>query len=184
MASSRLARAITALGLLVSATGARAYVSEVGALAQVFPGATQISSQQFLVDDAQRAELQSALGYRPRERIVTLHSGRRDGQLLGHALVMNDVAKTLRVTFLVAIDPEGRVDQVVLLAFREPRGQEIEREVFRRQYVGLTRADPIRRGHDIRNISGATLSVDAMSRGVKRALLLLEMFMPSAEAGS
>ena len=61
--------------------------------------------------------------------------------------------------------------------FREPRGGEIDRARFRAQYHGKTLADPIRRGRDIRNITGATISVDSLSRGVRRALALHEVLI-------
>jgi hypothetical protein len=110
---------------------------------------------------------------------VTFHEARRGGELLGHAVVLKEIGKTLPFTFLVAIRPDGSVDQVLLLSYRESRGQEIEREGFRRQYADKRLDDPIRRGRDLRNVTGATLSVDSLSRGVRRALALHELLVAS-----
>ncbi len=161
---------VVALGLL----GARAYLTQAQALKQVFPEATVSRERVFVLADSLRAELARELGYPPREHLVSFHEGFRGEERLGYAIVMNAVGKTLPITFMVGIRVDGTVDQVLLMAFREPRGYEVERAVFRRQYRGKSVVDPIRRGRDIRNISGATLSVDAMSRGVKRALVLYE----------
>ena len=154
--------------------GARFQLTAEQALARAFPTATETREHVFEIDPALRDQLRRRLGYTPRQAFAVFHEGRRDGRSLGHAIVMNDVGKTLPITFLVVIAPDARVDQVLLMAFREPRGYEIEREIFRRQYRGRRAADPVRRGRDIRNISGATMSVDAMSRGVKRALVLYQ----------
>jgi Na+-translocating ferredoxin:NAD+ oxidoreductase RnfG subunit len=151
-------------------TGARVYFTPEQALAIVFPGATEIRERALELDAAAQQELTGKLGYRPRETRVIFHQALRGEQVMGHAIVMNEVGKSLPITFMVAILPDGQVDQVLLMQFREPRGNEVERAVFRDQYRGKSLPDPIRRGVDIRNVSGATMSVDAMSRGVKRAL--------------
>jgi hypothetical protein len=158
--------------LLPLLLAASVYHSDEQALALVFPDATRVAVRSVLLDDAQRAEISRLVGYPIRERTVVQHEGWRGDQLLGRAYILEEIGKTLPFRFLVAIRPDGSVDQVLLLAYREPRGFEIERDAFRQQYRGKSLADPIRRGADIRNVSGATLSVDALSRGVRRALAI------------
>lgn len=183
MASEPL-RSLVALGLLVFTTGARVYMTEEEALRIAFPEASRIEARRFELGEAARVELSSALGYRIRERSVVLHEAMNGDALLGHGIFMREVGKRLPMTFFVAIGPGGSVDQVLLLEFREPRGYEVEAEAFRRQYRGRTVRDPIRRGRDIRNVSGATMSVDAMSRGVRRALVLYDHLLRPTRRGT
>lgn len=152
--------------------GTRVYYSEEEALAAAFPDATAIEPVTHLLDDAERERAAERSGRPVRDRLVIFHEAYRGDTWLGRALILKEVGKQLPFRFLVAIGPDASVQQVLLLHFREPRGGEIERAAFRAQYRGKTLEDPIRRGEDIRNITGATLSVDALTRGVRRALAL------------
>ena len=60
---------------------------------------------------------------------------------------------------------------VEVLVYRESRGGEVRRSRFLRQYGGKDADDAIRLNRDIINVAGATLSVRAMNRGVKAALV-------------
>lgn len=94
----------------------------------------------------------------------------RHDSLLGHAVVREVRGKDQPITFLVATDPAGEVLDVDILVYREPYGGEVAYESWRRQFRGLTAQDSVRIGHPIRNISGATISSNAVTLGVRRAL--------------
>ncbi len=94
----------------------------------------------------------------------------RADSLLGFAQVGNVLGKDQPITFLVAIDPADRLKDVDILAYREPYGGEVAYEPWRRQFRGKTAADSLRVGREIRSISGATISVHAVTRGVRRLL--------------
>jgi Na+-translocating ferredoxin:NAD+ oxidoreductase RnfG subunit len=95
---------------------------------------------------------------------------RRADSLLGFAGVRNAMGKDQPITFLVAIDPEGRLRDVDVLVYREPYGGEVAYESWRRQFRGKGPGDPLLVGRDIRGISGATISVNAVTDGVRRAV--------------
>ena len=98
-----------------------------------------------------------------------LRAQRRDS-LLGFATVREVRGKDQPITFLVAIDPAGRVLDVDILVYREPYGGEVAYSSWRRQFRGHTAADSVRIGKPIRNISGATISTHAVTLGVRTAL--------------
>jgi Na+-translocating ferredoxin:NAD+ oxidoreductase RnfG subunit len=185
MASERRSGLRRTLALAACAAlllAARVYPDEQQALAMAFADATRIETRQLVLDEAARERLSRRLDRPVRDHLVEVHVAYRDGSVLGCGLVLEERGKTLPFRFLVSITPAGRVDQVLLLAFREPRGYEIERASFRAQYQGKTLSDPIRRGADIENLTGATLSVDALSRGVRRALAIHEEIAPRLAA--
>src|SRR5437879_8329481 len=76
------------------------------------------------------------------------------------------------------MSPEGNVTEVAVMVCRESRGGEVKEKRFLRQFRGKTAGDPIRINQDILNYTGATLSSKALARGVKRAVLLLDVFYP------
>ena len=90
--------------------------------------------------------------------------------LLGWAQVRNVKGKDQPITYLVAVDPSGRLRDVDVLVYREPYGGEVAYEPWRRQIRGKNGDAPLVVGKDIRNISGATISVHAVTAGVRRAL--------------
>ena len=94
----------------------------------------------------------------------------RADSLLGFAQVGNVLGKDQPITFLVAIDPADRLKDVDILVYREPYGGEVAYEPWRRQFWGKTTGDSLRVGREIRGISGATISVHAVTLGVRRLL--------------
>jgi Na+-translocating ferredoxin:NAD+ oxidoreductase RnfG subunit len=94
----------------------------------------------------------------------------RGDSLLGFAAVGTVIGKDQPITFLVAIDPGDRLKDVDVLVYREPYGGEVAYDAWRRQFRGKSAADSLRVGREIRSISGATISVHAVTLGVKRVL--------------
>jgi Na+-translocating ferredoxin:NAD+ oxidoreductase RnfG subunit len=83
------------------------------------------------------------------------------------------------ITFITVISPEGTVRQVEIMVYRESIGSEVRDHRFLGQYKDKTAEHPLRVGKDVANISGATLSARAVSLGVKRALVLWDVFYGS-----
>ncbi|MGH7531153.1 MAG: FMN-binding protein [Gemmatimonadales bacterium] len=94
----------------------------------------------------------------------------RGDSLLGFAMVRDVRGKDQPITFLVAIDGAARLRDIDILVYREPYGGEVAYEAWRRQFRGKSSTDRLEVGRDIRNISGATISVHAVTQGVRRAL--------------
>jgi transcriptional regulator of nitric oxide reductase len=94
----------------------------------------------------------------------------RGDSLLGFAVVREVRGKDQPITFLVATDSLDHLRDVDILVYREPYGGEVAYEAWRRQFRGKSAADRLEVGKDIRTISGATISVNAVTLGVRRAL--------------
>jgi len=103
----------------------------------------------------------------------------RADSLLGFAAVGNVLGKDQPITFLVAIDPTERLKDVDILVYREPYGDEVAYEPWRRQFRGKSAGDSLRVGKEIRSISGATISVHAVTLGVRRMLAQLTAWLQS-----
>ena len=96
------------------------------------------------------------------------------------AWVLDEIGKTEPITTGIVVN-QGQVEHVRVLVFRESRGGEVHREVFTDQYreAGLDGKNRLDRHVD--GITGATMSVSAVSRQVRLALLLDRLAM---EAGN
>jgi Na+-translocating ferredoxin:NAD+ oxidoreductase RnfG subunit len=86
------------------------------------------------------------------------------------AWVLEEIGKTEPITFGIVI-ADNKVEKVNVLAFRESRGDEIRYPAFTRQFKQAELNDD-QLDRQIDGISGATLSVRAMTKVVRLALYL------------
>ena len=70
--------------------------------------------------------------------------------------------------FLVVYNSDLNIQAVKVLQYRENHGGEISSKRFLRQFVGLSGNSNMKYGKDIDGISGATISVRAITAGIKR----------------
>jgi hypothetical protein len=96
------------------------------------------------------------------------------------AWILDEIGKDLPITTGVVID-SGRIERVSVLIFRESRGWEVRYPFFTEQFdaAELTAGGELDRRID--NISGATMSVNALKRQASLALFLSEYL--DADAG-
>lgn len=95
-------------------------------------------------------------------------------EIIGWAVILDEMGKVKPITFMVGIGKEGEVLEVRVLEYRELRGRQIERRSFLRQFKGKTVKSPLRIGHDIDAVTGATISSEAVAAAVKKSLKIVE----------
>ncbi len=89
----------------------------------------------------------------------------------GMAFVLDEIGKEFPITAGFAVR-NGRLVDARLLVYRESRGQEIGQSAFLRQFDGVGLTPSLDLDKEIDGITGATMSVDAMKRMARVALLL------------
>jgi len=70
----------------------------------------------------------------------------------------------------VALGADGKVRQLEILEYREAYGSEVRNPRWRAQFTGKQHGDSVRIGDGIQNISGATLSSEHLTDGIRRLL--------------
>ena len=141
----------------------------------VFPEGTSVEQRRVLSTPQLREAVMAELGPTkpsPWESDYVLFTVRRDGNLLGYAIVVEEIGKHRPITFVVGVRPDGAVQDVALMIYREPYGGEVRYPRFLAQYRGKNLTASLLPFRDIRNITGATLSAEAIGRGVRKALAL------------
>ena len=105
------------------------------------------------------------------DNIIKYDKARTDdgGSMTEH--VLDEIGKTEPITSGIIVN-QGRVEQVRVLIFRESRGSEVHRSAFTRQYENASLESDNSLDLYIDGITGATMSVSALNRQVKLALLL------------
>jgi hypothetical protein len=94
----------------------------------------------------------------------------RADTLLGYATVRDAMGKDQPITYLVAVDTSLALLDVDILVYRESYGGEVAYEPWRRQFRGKRPGDGLEVGREVRGISGATISVNAVTAGIRRTL--------------
>ena len=114
-----------------------------------------------------RTQLKNILGHAPSLRF------RYWGAHGKTVWVMDEIGKDRPITAGIVID-QGAIANIEVLVFRESRGWEIKHDFFTRQFDNLRLSKRHRLSASVDNITGATLSVNAMTRMARAALLMHE----------
>lgn len=154
-----------------------AYYSTESLLLSFFPDADRVTYAQVSLDHADLALLEERLGYRPDRADWTIFIALTGGDVTGFAIVDDELGQHEPITFGVRMDPAAVIDRVEVVVYREPYGDEVRDERFRRQFVGRDWREPIRVGHEIVAISGATISSHSLARGASRASAVLSVLL-------
>lgn len=152
------------------------YMTPKETLKQFFKDSDVVQSQEKIIDQASSEALEKKLGYALERDAVTFYIGKTGEKIDGYALLDHQIGKSQPITFMTLINPQGQVEQVEVLVYRESQGAEVRYERFLKQYTDKMAQDSLKVGRDVTNISGATMSVRAVTLGVKRALILWNYF--------
>ncbi|NKB32270.1 MAG: FMN-binding protein [Pseudomonadales bacterium] len=136
-------------------------------LARVFGGELPSSSTVWLTGDTKDVA-QSILGHAPDYLRL-----RYWGDEQRSAWIVDEIGKTEPITIGLVV-AKNEIEEVKVLAFRESRGWEIKYDFFTRQFNGATIQPKQRLDRHIDGISGATLSVKAMTNVSRLVLYLAE----------
>ena len=141
------------------------YMSVSAFVDSSFSGTVSPAPEKLWLKGDQRRRLEVILGHPVGLRIGFWREGERS------AWVLDEIGKELPITIGLVIDA-GRLSDIQILAFRESRGGEVRYPFFTRQFVGMTLGNDFRLSDSIDGISGATMSVDAVTRAAVAALYL------------
>jgi hypothetical protein len=171
---------VLALGLgaglgALGALGAE-QLSQAEALALAFPGSSLERREHFLTDE-QLERARALAGVEVRARYVVVYEARRQGALEGVALFDTHVVRTQPETAMVAVSPAGVVLRVEVVQFREPQDYAAP-ERWRRQLAGQTLTPRLTLKADIKPLSGASLTAQALVDATRRALALFQVLYP------
>lgn len=85
------------------------------------------------------------------------------------AWLFDEIGRSFPITLGLVIN-QGQIEQVKVLIYRESHGWEVQQRFFTEQFVGASLKDNYRLSRRVENISGATLSVNAMRNTARLAL--------------
>lgn len=169
---------LTILSLVTTFTFSQDIKENVNlALHNCFGENITIEKEKIAIDDKLKASLEKEAGQKFFSSEVFFYKILRDQKKTGYALLDNVYGKSLPITFIVMYDPEGKIKCSEIIKYREPYGGAVQNKEWNHQFIGKTSDSEFAVGKDVKSISGATISVNSVTKGVKKLTLLLKFLI-------
>jgi Na+-transporting NADH:ubiquinone oxidoreductase subunit NqrC len=146
------------------------YLSVEQAQKILFPNAEQFPAAPFTLSVEQRRAIETATGVPVRAGEIKAWRVQQGGKAAGWFLLDEVYGKHELITYAVALTPDGAVQGIEILDYRESHGGAVRNPKWRAQFIGKKAGAPLQLDEDIQNISGATLSCKHLADGVRRLL--------------
>ena len=104
--------------------------------------------------------------------------------LIGVAILDNVLGKSLPITYLTCFNMDGQLINAHIVKYREDYGYEVGNKRWLNQFIGLGINSDFIIGKNIDGISGATISVNSVTRGINRSSIIVEHLLSEIDAGS
>ncbi len=166
--------------VLVPATSSsQVFMTKDEALAGFFPGRS-IERKTLFLSEGQKEAIQSRAKSAVESRIVPYYVASGDKGVEGYTFLETNTVRTMPETFMVVIRPDSTVAGVEILAFHEPPDY-LPGARWLSSFIGHRLSDDLWVKRDIPNITGATLSSQAITQGVRKAIAIFELVVEKEE---
>jgi hypothetical protein len=175
--TGKLAGICLVLMIVSSPTPAQVFSTQQQALERAFPKPQAIERLTVFLDDKQVESIQKLARAKLESKIVTYYRGKENNRVTGFAFFATDVVRTKSATYMAVINPDSTVRLVEILAFYEPMDYfPMSRwlDLFRRKPLN----DDLWPRCGIHNITGATLTTQALTLGVRKMLAIFQVAVP------
>jgi Na+-translocating ferredoxin:NAD+ oxidoreductase RnfG subunit len=150
---------------------AKVLITAEGALKYIFPEAQETQKELRVLGDQERAAIEETADITfdlELDKEFTFYTAKTDQAAIGYALEGQVRGKWGTIHYMVFFNTDKSIRDVVVLEYREKRGEPVAKEKFRKQFRGKTIQDPLRLKKDIRGVSGATISSTGMTDGIRK----------------
>ncbi|MGR3317603.1 MAG: FAD:protein FMN transferase [Candidatus Anammoxibacter sp.] len=152
------------------------YMSEEEAIETIFNKCDETFVDNLTLSPDEKKQLEDGLKREFDEDSFRVFIGKKNGKTEKYAIITDEFGCFHPMTFVIAVKPDGIIDDVAVMIYRESRGKDVTRGRFLHQYKGKSIKNPIRLNKDIIHITGATTSVRGINRGVRKILAVIDMF--------
>jgi hypothetical protein len=164
---------------MVMTSLSQVYMTKEKALKHFLPGATPERRTLFLTDE-QVGDIERHSKVRVESKVITYYVGKAPHGGLGYAFFDTHNVRTMPETFMVLINPDSTIATVEILAFYEPEDY-LPGARWRSLFAQRKLNDDLWVKRGIPNISGATLSAQAITGAVRRLLATFEIAVPKED---
>ena len=94
---------------------------------------------------------------------------------IAYAFLDNVIGKSMPITFMVILNIDGDIINTNVVKYREAYGGEVGNKGWLQQFINFNNNSDYTIGKDIDGISGATISVKSMSKGMQKITTLYSL---------
>jgi hypothetical protein len=160
------------------------YLSLDAAQKAVYPDADAFQELVVQQSPEQINALLALAGPQPPHGTIRIFKAARNGTVLGHVFVDEVIGRENLITYAIGIDVDGALRNLEIMSYRESHGGEVRNPGWRAQFDRRDSLDQLRFRTDIKNISGATLSSEHVTQGVRWLLALWRATLRPAAGAS
>jgi Na+-translocating ferredoxin:NAD+ oxidoreductase RnfG subunit len=137
-----------------------------------FGEGTSLFSRKIELEKAIKFPIEKEVKQRFYSSFVYAWTVTQNDSIEGYALLDNVKGKSMPITFIVLYNTDGSVVHSAVVKYREPIGGEVGRQSWLDQFLGKNSSSVY---DEIDAISGATISVNSVTRGIHKLTLLLNV---------
>ena len=141
-------------------------------LFNLYPKNTDFSMHILKLDKQMKKEVENQVKqkfYRDKLYYWTIS---KDDTTIAYAFLDNVIGKSMPITFLVILNINGNIINTNVIKYREAYGGEVGNKGWLQQFINKNINSSYNIGKDINGISGATISVKSMSKGIQKITTL------------
>jgi Na+-translocating ferredoxin:NAD+ oxidoreductase RnfG subunit len=168
---------VCALVLLIANASAEEIIKIDDALRRMFPDALELKPRVIRLSLEQIQDVEGAAHVTFADRHtdqITLYVAQKQNIVLGYAIEDTVMGKWGPIHYLVGLDTQGVISQVIVLDYQEIRGRPIAKKRFLKQYQGKGAGDHLELHKDIDGVTGATISSRSLTDGVRKLVHIFQ----------
>ena len=101
--------------------------------------------------------------------------------IIAYAFLDNVKGKSMPITFMVILNKNGTIINSSVIKYRESYGGEIGNRRWLEQFNKKNKKSSYEPGKEIDGITGATISVNSLSKGIRKIVLLFDQVKDNLE---
>jgi hypothetical protein len=161
--------------LVVFSSGfGQVFKNQTQVLKEAFPKNSSVERKVVFLTEEQITKIEKLAKAKLESKLITYYVGSLEDSTIGYAFFESNVVRTKPETFVVTLNPEGSIKFVEILAFYEPLDY-LPTPRWLKLFNGRFLTDNLWPKRDIHNISGATLSVQAITLGTRKILAIYKV---------
>lgn len=149
------------------------FMSQDAAIRKAFPDAERVDRKTLYLTPEQIQEIEKSAKARVDSSVISYYQGRKGNAFLGTAFFDTRLVRTMPMTTMTVVNPDGSLAFVEVLSFYEPEDY-LPRLRWLDLFKGKSFSDRLRLRRDIPNVTGATLSCQTISDGVRAQLAIYQ----------
>ena len=147
----------------------------------LFPNAISIEHSMYQIPKTQIKVIQNTAKQKFFRKELNLWVTTLEDSSKYYSILDNVKGKSLPITFLTTFNENKEVYQTSIIKYREAYGGEVASKSWLNQFTAYTDTSNYKVGNAISGISGATISVHSVTKGIRKLSILINSIIDNDE---